>query len=425
MVHRYYLKCPSCGKIYQLKIQVDRNFYIYDLPISIECIDCNDILEYTYSSKSGLNPKPFSIEAPKDQSVKTTAIGYSATLPITEDVYMKDLDGTESMLFFSMFMNLLRGHFSDVEIKKYDSFIIRVQDNILTYRKALKALYPILKKGNVDAYFRKMATVFDEKVSKKQFGHTDMMEHFFDMVSCCHANLSTSYYTTQIAAPFIAPLSQKIEGLSPDEAIELKNALDTPRKMSEWYKSEALPYISKMMANIEKLMPAMIYSSVGEDNPLNRGKLLIVTISLDDALDFYAEGLETFSHGLHILCGLDNYLSTGDVNSFHNQAAKGIASIDGFSKLSIGLMADKIEDNIPLRRYLNGSMQHKVRNANEHNGIDYDSKTQHIICHYDFKDENKIFELDLIELCHMNYIQLLHIMEITLLARKIVSKASK
>ena len=88
-------------------------------------------------------------------------------------------------------------------------------------------------------------------------------------------------------------------------------------------------------------------------------------------------------------------------------------------------MADKIEDNIPLRRYLNGSMQHKVRNANEHNGIDYDSKTQHIICHYDFKDENKIFELDLIELCHMNYIQLLHIMEITLLARKIVSIASK
>lgn len=68
---------------------MDRNIYIYDLPISIECEDCSDVMDYIYSHKTGLRPKPFSYEAPEDQSVVTTVIGSSATLPITEELYMK------------------------------------------------------------------------------------------------------------------------------------------------------------------------------------------------------------------------------------------------------------------------------------------------------------------------------------------------
>ena len=40
MVQRIYVKCPSCGKIYQLKFQIDQNIKIYEWPISFECVDC-------------------------------------------------------------------------------------------------------------------------------------------------------------------------------------------------------------------------------------------------------------------------------------------------------------------------------------------------------------------------------------------------
>ena len=33
MVQRTYVKCPSCGKIYQLKFQLDQNIQIYEWPI--------------------------------------------------------------------------------------------------------------------------------------------------------------------------------------------------------------------------------------------------------------------------------------------------------------------------------------------------------------------------------------------------------
>lgn len=55
MVQRIYVKCPSCGKIYQLKFQIDQNIKIYEWPISFECVDCGDNLTYKFG-KNGLFP---------------------------------------------------------------------------------------------------------------------------------------------------------------------------------------------------------------------------------------------------------------------------------------------------------------------------------------------------------------------------------
>ena len=104
MVQRIYVKCPSCGKIYQLKLQIDQNIKIYDWPISFECVDCGDNLTYKFG-KSGLFPKEF-MHTPSPQDPPITTIGYSSSLPITNELYMKDLDYIRSMASFSPFMSL-------------------------------------------------------------------------------------------------------------------------------------------------------------------------------------------------------------------------------------------------------------------------------------------------------------------------------
>lgn len=102
MVQRIYVKCPSCGKIYQLKLQIDQNIKIYEWPISFECIDCGDNLTYKFG-KSGLFPMEFT-HTPSPQDPSITTIGYSSSLPITDELYMKCLDYEQSMaLFFAVY----------------------------------------------------------------------------------------------------------------------------------------------------------------------------------------------------------------------------------------------------------------------------------------------------------------------------------
>lgn len=139
MVQRGYVKCPSCGKLYQLKVQLDRNIKIFEWPISFECVDCGDNLTYTYSPR-GLSPKEFKF-VPSPQDPPITTVAYSSTLPITGDVYMKDLDYAQSMIFSSQFLNLsFRSPFSVEEIHKYDLFITRMQDGMLPYRGGAKGI---------------------------------------------------------------------------------------------------------------------------------------------------------------------------------------------------------------------------------------------------------------------------------------------
>ena len=148
MVQRIYVKCPSCGKIYQLKFQLDQNIKIYEWPISFECVDCGDNLTYKYG-KRGLFPKEF-MYMPSPQDSPITTIGYSSSLPIIDDLYMKDLDFTQSMALSSLFLSLSfkSPFFSLEEVHKYDVFLTKMQYRFLPYRGMLNALLPILKKGN-------------------------------------------------------------------------------------------------------------------------------------------------------------------------------------------------------------------------------------------------------------------------------------
>ena len=84
MVQRIYVECPSCGKIYQLKFQIDQNVKIYEWPISFECVDCGDNLTYKYGPKSFFPKKLMYTPSPQDPPI--TTIGYSSSLPITDDI---------------------------------------------------------------------------------------------------------------------------------------------------------------------------------------------------------------------------------------------------------------------------------------------------------------------------------------------------
>ena len=85
-------------------------------------------------------------------------------------------------------------------------------------------------------------------------------------------------------------------------------------------------------------------------------------------------------------------------------------------------MENKLSDYQNIMGWIGNTMNNKVRNAASHDGVEYNSETQMLNCHYDQTDRNKVYKLQLIELCDMVYMQLLHIMEITILAYTIVTR---
>ena len=419
MVQRIYVKCPSCRKIYQLKLQIDQNIKIYEWPISFECVDCGDNLTYKLGN-SGLFPKEF-MHIPSPQDPPITTIGYSSSLPIVKELYMKDLDYELSIGYFSPFMNL-SFIFSLEEVHRYDEFLTRMQHGLLPYKGVLNVLLPMLKKGNVKAFSNKMATLF--KKYKPLGSAQEMYDSYFELLKGVYLNIAPQRYLDDCHARFIKPLEDLINKLTVDEVRELKAKLDASGLISKWYKDEALPFVAKTIDNIQKILPAIIYASAGIKDVAGNGDLKIVTIGCDDAMGMYKEGYEVFAHGLKILVGLNNLRENSNIDVFTNSGLSDVDTITKFAGKTAGKMIEVLEGNGAFMDYLDGSMNNKIRNAASHSGgINYDPTTQHIECYYDAKDDSKVYETTLMSVCRLCHVLILHQIETTLLARQIVKKA--
>ena len=424
MVQRIYVKCPSCGKIYQLKFQIDQNIKIYEWPISFECVDCGDNLTYKLG-KSGLSPKEF-MHTPSPQDPPITTIGYSSSLPIIDDLYMKDLDFTQSMTLSSLFLSLSfkSPFFSFEEVRKYDVFLTRMQQGLLPYKGVLNALLPILKKGNVKAFSKKMATLFGEKKYKPFDSTLEMYDSYFELLKGIYLNIAPQRYLDDWHARFIKPLEGLINRLTVDEVRDIKVKLDASGLISKWYKDEALPFVAKTIDNIQKILPAIIYASAGIKDVAGNGDLKIVTIGCDDAMGMYKEGYEVFAHGLKILVGLNNLRENSNIDVFTNSGLSDVDTITKFAGKTAGKMIEVLEGNGAFMNYMDGSMDNKIRNAAIHSGgVYYDPITQHIECYYDATDDSKVYETTLMSVCRLCHVLILHLIETTLLARQIVEKA--
>lgn len=424
MVQRKYVKCPICEKLYQIKIQLDQNFRFFDWQISFECLECGENLEYTFG-KNGFRPKECNF-TPDPTNSPITTIGFSSSLPITDELYMKDLDYSKSLINFSPYMSITQsGYFLIEEVHQFDIFLSRMQNYLLPYKEALKALFPNFKKSNVSAFSKKMALLFKISNYKTLSSTKEMYDVYFKLIEKTYRNLVTPYYESHSYMQFIKPLENYINEAMDTEIKAIKEKLDESGKISIWYKNEALPYIADMVSNVHKFIPAMIYSSAGISDVTQKGNLKIITISCKDATGIYSKGFETYTHALKIVVGLNNIVENGSIDIFTNPKVGDVDTITKFASKSGGKMLEHLENYSTVYDYLDEAMNNKIRNAASHGegGIEYNPLTQEVKCFYDDSNKSKHYDTTLIAICRMCFVQLLHIMEATLLARKIIEKA--
>ncbi len=299
-----------------------------------------------------------------------------------------------------------------------------MQKNLLPYRHVLKELLPVYKKGVVESFSKKMAILFNVKDYRGIGTPQEMHDAFFELIEKTYYNLLTPFYEETVYQRIIKPLEDYLKRSLPADVKSIKNRLDESGKISLWYKDEALPYISNAVGVIQTLIPAMIYSCAGISDVTQKGDLMILTISHKEAISLYRNGYETFIHGLKIIVGLNNAFENGAIDVFSQPKVGGVDTITKFASLPGGKMLEHLNGYATITGYLDGALNNKVRNAASHGdgGIGFDGKTQKMTFYYDDLDRTKHYDTSLIDICRMCYLQLLHIIEATMLARRIVEK---
>lgn len=416
MVINVPLKCDTCGSLIRLKIQCDDSLYNYDFPLHIYCQKCGDEFDCRYTLKNGILPKKYKgdVEAQSD-----FALSYSPQLPIPRmDFYNKD-----EKLVISPFILLMMSYGPDVK-RKHGNRIKMVLENIYPYRMVLSELIPVMRKGNFAAFQKKMMNVFDiKKANRNILSISECRDVFAEFVEKIHTNFASSDYMNLVAQGVIDICDEFVERHAKDELREFTQNMGPVINLSHWIK-ETEDFLGQFLMQSEKYYPAMFFSNVGDFSLPHACETIIETIDVDDVHNHYKKAFDLLGSIIPMIVAICNWKTTGGVNTFPNAngGMKGITDIKMFNDLPDGLKNEKLQDYTLVAEYLAGCYNTHVRNALAHNNVEIDPLTQIVEYYYRMNDNETHDDYMLIDVCHMSFINVLHLQELYLVVHKIKSK---
>lgn len=410
------IQCDACDTSFYIKYQIDQMISMYPWNLDFYCPLCGNRIHVILTSK-GLNCK-HSDEEGDDEAY---LIGYSSCLPITKELYFPLTNRDSRMLSLTPFINLTR-YYGNGVIPTHTAFIKRILDNVFEYRNSLTELLPILKKPNMnpEAYTRKNEKVFNIKASKYRLRtYTECVDHYAEMVRVCYINVAPPTIRRAPYGDFFIRLMDLVQRMKTADTIALKNELNQYFSLNDWLIKNAFNHIAGMIGKIEKYSPVMFYGVTGEYSYPHSIQLFLVTINYKEVNNDYRKGYEVLEKILPAVVALENRLNRGDVNNF----GEGLKyTMSDFIKHTAGTKVGIIQKNEMLRNYFLGTLKNTIRNSETHDDSDFDSENQ--ICRFvDLNNTNNITEIPLMDVAFKAYIQLIHIMEISLVVNSILQRA--
>lgn len=408
------VQCESCKHIYSLYSQWDSTLNEYEWPITIHCIECGDIMNIHYTN-NGLKEKDFFA---KDQEVRSTMVGFSATLPVPLDIYMQP--ESHSPMFHSTFLNLGRYGFNHNDFQASALVIGLLRNNVYPFKDCFKLLLPIMLRGNAQAFILKAKKIFGNDLTSKVDTSIDNCKGMYDaLIESTYKNLMYPKYK-DLTNKYYRPLLEFVSNSDKTLLVKTYEELKQNYSLTNWERQEAYQFIGTVVSKIEKFYPTiLLINSPGYDT--QKSDLAITTIDEETANDLYTQGYETLSHAVHVLVGIANIVYHGEINDFGLTQAKG-KTFQDFVSLNAGTKLNILMQYPEVFQLLNNSYDNRIRNAISHNGVDSIDENQQIRYHYDSKDDSKVYQTSLIDVVASVYMMLMHIIEIQVLISVIKSR---
>lgn len=410
MVFGVPFQCDMCGTVIRLKIQADNSLYSYEYPVSVICPKCGNILEFRYTGKNGILPRDYKVA----EDTKTEYdFYYSAFLPVATGLYMRPSEQIGFTPFMELGMHYLP---ENIVGQNYRGNLFL--KHIYPFRTVFKDVLPIYRKGNVAGYSKKIAKIFD--LGKRFTPITDIKicrKNLLELLECTYKNLAPDKYVEGIVTPFL------LETLD----IAHMDGLKAPYVMAtnivnynQWQNS-SFDFIANMVAKFEKYIPSLFYCTVGDFKESHNPPMNVYTISLDEAITDYDISFNLIKELLPLIVSLSNHRLTDHADVFPNKdgGMKGIETVKEFYELPDGLKIDKLQDYPEIVNFLAGGFNTKIRNGIGHRRYSLVDDTQNVQFYYKQNNLDEYYDVQLVDLCYLTIINLLHIMEFVLLIEKL------
>ena len=410
------IKCDTCERVFTLKTQADESINIYDWPIELVCPACNNPIHLLFNRHDGITPAKLKCDAEGE----VTHVGYSATLPVIDESYYK-IAPTSFSPFYSSFMNLYM-ILGQENLNKHKFEIDKLLEGIIPYRQLLKETLPLMQKeNNTKAFLTKVANFFNEEhytIDETKESRTAYNE----FVECVYNGLCTPEYISQRCSYY----NELLTFVNGADSSKLRNVITISEgfyNIDDWLLLQAYPHIAEMTAHLEKYLPAIFYSSIGSFAIPHYDKWNILTIDHEQAAKDYADGFEILNKILPFMVALHNMMRNNDCTHFkENGLAEHHDAMAHFNGTFGAQRKNEIETYPTLKEYFEYVFENKIRNGNGHRGIQYDVHTQTISFHHNANNPEAIHKERLIDVCLRVYLQMMRIIEITLILNEIKNK---
>ena len=417
MTTSIHIKCDVCGHVFTLKSQMDDSIRLYDWPIEIACPECNNHMHLTYGAQRGLQPSRYICK----EEANSTHIGYSASLPICKEMYY-----THQPLvtpFFSAFLNLFY-LYGPEKLNTHKIITNRIFTSLLPNKNLMMELLPFVKKdGNPEYLLKKVAVHFNDIDNNTKTTAT-CIDIYNNYISLIYELIASPEYKKQ-RGTYMNDLRCFIETASKEQIQNLIECTANFQDIEEWLIKSGYPYIADIISHVEQYIPAIFFSSIGDFNIPHTQDFYILTVDEKQVSNDYARGFEELMKIIPFMVGLHNLKNNGDCNHCTEGDTEYFNALERFVNKTNGAKKKEIYNSYPsLKAYLEYTIESHIRNGKNHEDEVYDVKTQNISYHYNANSNGAIHTERLIDVSLRVYLQLLVMIEITILINHIEKKLS-
>lgn len=412
------IKCDVCEHMFTLKSQMDDSIHLYDWPIEIVCPECNNHMHLTYGAQRGLQPSQYICK----EVSNSTHIGYSASLPICKEMYYTDHPFVVTP-FSSAFLNLFY-LYGPEKLNVHKTIINNIFTSIIPYKNLMKELLPFVNKdGNPEYLLKKLTSYFNKENNTKTTA--TCLDIYNNYVSFVFKHITSPEYVRQRGI-YMNELHKFVESASKEQMDNLIECSSNFQNIDEWLIKSAYPYIADIINHIEQYLPAFFFSSLGDFDIPHAGDFNILTIDEKQVSNDYARGFEELMKIIPFMVGLHNLKDNGDCNHCTEGDTEYFNALERFANKTNGDKKKEIYNSYPsLKAYFEYTIENHIRNGKNHEDEVYDVKTQNISYHFNANRADAIHTERLIDVSFRVYLQLLVMVEITILINHIIKKLNE
>lgn len=407
-----YFKCPLCGKDFTIKMQMDNTYTLYDWPIHVSCPGCGNEMDLFFNA-NGLQPK----ELKSEEAEKSITFGYSALLPLTKQLYFKELTRVGRMAASTPFLNF-SAFFGRFDVSgPLGHWVSMLMGTLIPYRHYLQQLLPIIshKPCNVKAYSTRLASLCKAHSHDDLKDENECLDSFVVLHKATYMNLAIKPYQATGMKHAIDMLLDFVEKADLRQIEAMMGRVNAVMDTEYWLWKEVFPVVADIVNEIQVLFPSMSFATQGNFNMPSGQELYTMTVGYKKLDGWYARCFEALVHGLPFLVALNNAARSGNADVFMVNGQQDTRNLDDFASLNSAGRIGAIRQDAALNDIFVPVLNNHIRNAIQHQGDQFQTTTQLVEYHYDLNDNTKHDDIRLIDVGFMVFMQLLHLLECVML----------